>query len=91
MDLSQLSSVVEAANIYKKKYAHARLMANRKSTSVESDIASVCGFQAGVRACLGELLPLLKECANQVDRLPDHDGLHGRLGNLIASIERGES
>lgn len=90
MDLSQLSSVVEAANIYKKKFAHARLIANRKSTSVETDIASVCGYQAGVRDCLVELLPILKECANQVDRLPDHDGLHARLSSLIASIERGE-
>jgi len=90
VDVSNLSSVVAAANEYKAQYSRKRFIANGKSTTVEGDIASVCGYQAGVRDCLVELLPVLKECANQVDRLPDHDGLHARLSSLIASIERGE-
>lgn len=91
MKVLSIVEVTRAANINAENSQKARFKATGQSSSVESNLAHVSGFKCGVSWALNELIPVLKESHRQIDRLPDYDGLHDQLGNLIASIERGES
>lgn len=88
MKILNIVTLVEEANKYMGERNRARFYATSKPTTVESSLASVCGFQAGVGFALIEIKPLLEDCLAEIGIELFSPDLIERIKEVIAAADK---